>query len=367
MKKFLCVAASLLMAASLTACGSKDEGKKDDGKASESKADVVMITDVGTIDDKSFNQGTWEGVKAYGEETGKKVEYIKPTEKSDNAYKEAIDQAVNKYKAKVIVTPGYLFEPSIYEKQDTYPDVKFILIDGYPNDGAQENAKFKTAKNTVGIKYSENEAGYMAGYAIVKEGKTKLGLMGGIAVPAVVNFGYGFVQGAQDAAKEMNVEIEMKYKYTGTFNPSAEIQSEAASWYKNGTQVIFSCGGGIGNSVMAAAEANKGLVIGVDVDQSNESSTVITSAYKQLAVSVTKELKAIDDGTFPGGENIVLGAKDDSVGLPMKTSKFEKFTQKEYDALYAKIKEGKITIKTNEDFKDPTQIKASKVKLDYIK
>ena len=129
MKKFLCVA-SLLMAASLTACGSKDEGKKDDGKASESKADVVMITDVGTIDDKSFNQGTWEGVKAYGEETGKKVEYIKPTEKSDNAYKEAIDQAVNKYKAKVIVTPGYLFEPSIYEKQDTYPDVKFILIDG---------------------------------------------------------------------------------------------------------------------------------------------------------------------------------------------------------------------------------------------
>ena len=365
MKKFLCVAASLLMAASLTACGSKDEGKKDDGKASESKADVVMITDVGTIDDKSFNQGTWEGVKAYGEETGKKVEYIKPTEKSDNAYKEAIDQAVNKYKAKVIVTPGYLFEPSIYEKQDTYPDVKFILIDGYPNDGAQENAKFKTAKNTVGIKYSENEAGYMAGYAIVKEGKTKLGFMGGIAVPAVVNFGYGFVQGAQDAAKEMNVEIEMKYKYTGTFNPSAEIQSEAASWYKNGTQVIFSCGGGIGNSVMAAAEANKGLVIGVDVDQSNESSTVITSAYKQLAVSVTKELKAIDDGTFPGGENIVLGAKDDSVGLPMKTSKFEKFTQKEYDALYAKIKEGKITIKTNEDFKDPTQIKASKVKLDH--
>ena len=201
----------------------------------------------------------------------------------------------------------------------------------------------------------------MAGYAIVKEGKTKLGFMGGIAVPAVVNFGYGFVQGAQDAAKEMNVEIEMKYKYTGTFNPSAEIQSEAASWYKNGTQVIFSCGGGIGNSVMAAAEANKGLVIGVDVDQSNESSTVITSAYKQLAVSVTKELKAIDDGTFPGGENIVLGAKDDSVGLPMKTSKFEKFTQKEYDALYAKIKKGKITIKTNEDFKDPTQIKASKV------
>lgn len=365
MKKFLCVAASFLMAASLTACGSKDEGKKDSKK--ESKADVVMITDVGTIDDKSFNQGTWEGVKSYGDETGKKVEYIKPTEKSDNAYKEAIDQAVKKYGAKVVVTPGYLFEPAIYEKQVTYPDVKFILIDGYPNDGAQKNPKFKTEKNTVGIKYSENQAGYLAGYAIVKEGKTKLGFMGGIAVPAVVNYGYGFIQGAQDAAKEMNVKVEMKYKYTGTFNPSAEIQAEAASWYKNGTEVIFSCGGGIGNSVMAAAEANKGLVIGVDVDQSSESSTVITSAYKQLAVSVTKELKAIDDKTFPGGKDLVLGAKDDSIGLPMKTSKFEKFTTKEYDALYKKVKEGKVTIKTNEDFKDPTKIKASNVKLEYIK
>lgn len=366
MKKFLCIAASFLMVISMTACGSKDDGNKD-GEEKESKAEVVMITDVGTIDDKSFNQGTWEGVQAYKEETGKEVAYIKPTEKSDNAYKEAIDQAVNNYGAKVIVTPGYLFEPSIYEKQDTYPDVKFILIDGYPNDGAQENPTYKTAENTVGIKYSENESGYLAGYAIVKEGKTKLGFMGGIAVPAVVNFGYGFIQGAEDAAKEMGVEIEMKYKYTGSFNPSAEIQSEAASWYKNGTEVIFSCGGGIGNSVMAAAEANDGLVIGVDVDQSSESATVITSAYKQLAISVTKELKAIDDGTFPGGENIVLGAKDDSVGLPMETSKFETFTQEDYDALYASIKEGKITIKTNEDFQEPTDIKTSQVKVEYIK
>lgn len=369
MKKFLCVAASLLMAASLTACGSKDDSKgSDDGKASGSKADVVMITDVGTIDDKSFNQGTWEGIQAYKEETGKEVAYIKPTEKSDNAYKEAVDQAVKDYKAKVIVTPGYLFEPTIYEKQDQYPDVKFILIDGYPNDGAQKDPKEKTADNTVGIKYSENEAGYMAGYAIVKEGKTKLGFMGGIAVPAVVNFGYGFIQGANDAAKELGVTVEMKYKYTGTFSPSAEIQSEAASWYKNGTEVIFACGGGIGNSIMAAAEASDGgKVIGVDVDQSSESKTVITSAYKQLAVSVTKELKAIDDGTFPGGKNIVLGAADDAVGLPMDTSTFEKFSKKDYEALYAKVKEGKVKIENNEKYEAPTDIKAPNVKLDYAK
>lgn len=366
MKKFLCVATSFLMVLTVTACGSNGGDSKEG--SSEAKAEVVMITDVGTIDDKSFNQGTWEGVQAYGDETGKKVQYIKPTEKSDNAYKEAIDQAVNNYGAKVVVTPGYLFEPSIYEKQEQYPDVKFILIDGYPNDGNQENPKYNTADNTVGIKYSENEAGYMAGYAIVKDGKTKLGFMGGIAVPAVVNFGYGFVQGAQDAAKELGIKIDLKYKYTNTFNASAEIQSEAASWYKNdGVEVIFACGGAIGNSIMAAAEANNGLVIGVDVDQSADSETVITSAYKQLANSVTKELKAIDDGTFPGGEDLVLGIKDDAVGLPMENSKFEKFSQDDYDKMYANIKEGKVTIKTNEDFEDPTQISASNVNLEYLK
>lgn len=374
MKKFLCVATSFLMALTVTACGSNG-GDSNEG-SSEAKAEVVMITDVGTIDDRSFNQGTWEGVQAYGDETGKSVDYIKPAEKSDNAYKEAIDQAVNDYGAKVVVTPGYLFEASIYEKQDQYPDVKFILLDGYPNDADPENPTYKTAKNTVGIKYAEQEAGYMAGYAIVKDGKTKLGFMGGMAVPAVMNFGFGFVQGANDAAEELGIKIDLKYKYTGSFTASPEIQSEAASWYKNeGVEVIFACGGAIGNSVMAAAEANDGLVIGVDVDQSGDSETVITSACKQLANSVVKELKAIDDGTFPGGEDLVLSTADSAIELPMENSKFEKFTNEDYETLYNNIKDGKIDIKNTDtledkngdDVKDPTDITASNVNLDYIK
>lgn len=374
MKKFLCVATSFLMALTVTACGSNG-GDSNEG-SSEAKAEVVMITDVGTIDDRSFNQGTWEGVQAYGDETGKSVDYIKPAEKSDNAYKEAIDQAVNDYGAKVVVTPGYLFEASIYEKQDQYSDVKFILLDGYPNDADPENPTYKTAKNTVGIKYAEQEAGYMAGYAIVKDGKTKLGFMGGMAVPAVMNFGFGFVQGANDAAEELGIKIDLKYKYTGSFTASPEIQSEAASWYKNeGVEVIFACGGAIGNSVMAAAEANDGLVIGVDVDQSGDSETVITSACKQLANSVVKELKAIDDGTFPGGEDLVLSTADSAIELPMENSKFEKFTNEDYETLYNNIKDGKIDIKNTDtledkngdDVKDPTDITASNVNLDYIK
>ena len=369
MKKFLCVATSFLMALTLTACGSNGDSSKDDGKKEKSKADVVMITDVGTIDDKSFNQGTWEGVKAYGEETGKKVEYIKPAEKSDNAYMESIDQAVKQYGAKVVVTPGYLFEKSVYEKQTQYPDVKFILIDGNPNDGNPdpEKAVFKTEKNTVGIKYAEQEAGYMAGYAIVKDGKTKLGFMGGMPVPAVVNFGLGFVQGANDAAKELGTKVDMKYTYTNSFNATPEIQTQAATWYKGGTEVIFACGGSIGNSVMAAAEASKGLVIGVDVDQSGESDTVITSACKNLANSVTKELKAIDDGTFPGGKNIVLATKDDAIKLPIENSKFEKFSKEDYEKLYNNVKDGKIEIKNNDQAPEPTDLKAANVNLEYIK
>ena len=390
-KRALAVTLAVLMAASLSACGSSNSGSgsttaapAETTTAAETKAaeaettagtavksessdgyELALVTDLGTIDDKSFNQGAWEGMKKYAEENGISYKYYQPQEGTTDSYLETIGLAIEGG-AKLVVCPGFLFEEPVYLAQDQYKDVHFILLDGEPHSG--DYSEYRTEANTMPILFQEDEPGFLAGYAAVKDGYTKLGFLGGMAVPAVIRYGYGFAEGADYAAKEMGVDgIEIMYNYTGAFAATPEAQSMAASWYQNGTEVIFGCGGAVGNSVMAAAEANKDLVIGVDVDQSNESSTVITSAYKQLAVSVTKELKAIDDETFPGGENIVLGAKDDSVGLPMKTSKFEKFTQKEYDALYAKIKEGKITIKTNEDFKDPTKIKASNVKLDYIK
>ena len=361
MKKMFASLLSLSMI--LVGCGGNDDGdKKDDSK----KNTIVMITDKGTIEDKSFNQGTWEGIKAYGTETGAKTEYIKPTDGTTQAYNEAIDQAVNDYKANVVVTPGYLFEASIYEKQTTYPDVKFILIDGVPNKDGQYK-EFKTADNTVSIKYAEQESGYLAGYAAVKEGHTKLGFMGGQAVPAVVNFGYGYVQGANDAAKELGINIELQYKYTDSFIPDPAIQTEAASWYKSGTEIIFSCGGGIFASISAAAQQNNGLVIGVDVDQNGEGEYVLTSAYKQLAHSVQVQLKAIDDGSFKGGQDLVLSAKDEAVGLPMKTSRFKKFTQADYDTLYKKLVNDEVKIINNEGAKAVTDIKVSNVKVTLVK
>lgn len=344
MKRFFALALTVIMMLSLAACGQSAPQKTPESttpqnsssSAGEEKFELAMITDIGTIDDKSFNQGTWEGVKKYAEEKGITHKYYKPTEKSNDAYLSAIDLAV-KGGAKVVVTPGFLFEEPIYAAQDQYPDVNFVLIDGNPHDA---NYNYRTNKNAVGVLFAEEQAGFLAGYAAVKDGYTKLGFMGGMAVPAVVRYGYGFVQGAEYAAKEMGMapgSITMNYHYTGGFDATPEVQTLAASWYQSGIQVIFGCGGALGNSVMAAAEQANGKVIGVDVDQSYESNTVITSAMKNLGGAVYSILDQYYKGEFPGGQGLIFSAKNDGVELPMATSKFTKFTQADYDAIYKKL------------------------------
>ena len=317
--------------------------------------EIGMITDIGTIDDKSFNQGTWEAIKAYAEANGKTYNYYQPSAQSTEIYVERIDQAIADG-AKVIVTPGYLFEEPIFIAQDKYPDVNFILIDGNPHNA--DYSEYRTEKNAVGIVFAEEQSGFLAGYAAVKDGYTNLGFMGGMAVPAVVRYGYGFVQGADYAAKELGLtDVAINYNYTGGFAATPEAQAMASSWYNDGIQVIFSCGGAVGNSVMAAAEASKdGKVIGVDVDQSSESATVITSAMKGLSAAVSQALSAYYDGKFPGGEAWVLGADKDGVALPMATSKFKTFTQADYDAIYAKLAKGEVV--PQKDAKDGTAIES---------
>jgi basic membrane protein A len=359
MKKVLSLLLSSILIfglAALTGCSSKDSGT--------GTYDIAMITDIGTIDDKSFNQGTWEGIVSYAEKNKITHKYYKPTEQSTDAYLAAIQLAVQGG-AKVIVTPGFLFDEPIYKAQDLYPNVKFILIDGTPHNA--DFTDFKTGTNTVGITFAEEQSGYLAGYAAVKDGYTKLGFMGGMALPAVMRFGYGFVQGAEAAAKEMGISnIDIKYHYTGDFLATPETQTLAASWYADGTQVIFGCGGAVGNSVMSAADAAKAKVIGVDVDQSSESATVITSAMKGLAVAVQSTLDQYYANKFPGGQNLVYAADKDGVQLPMSTSKFTKFTKAEYDAVYAKLKAGEITILKDTDVTDVSQIPVSIVKVTFV-
>ncbi|MDD3659726.1 MAG: BMP family ABC transporter substrate-binding protein [Lachnospiraceae bacterium] len=361
-KKLLSVLLSAAMVATLlTGCGSKTEeaapaeeavteeateeaAPAEEATESEASAEgyeLALVTDLGTIDDKSFNQGAWEGLEKYAKENGVSYKYYQPQEGTTDSYVETIGLAIEGG-AKLVVCPGFLFEEPIFIVQDQYPDVTFILLDGAPHNA--DYSEFKTGENVMSIMFQEDQPGYLAGYAAVKDGMTKLGFMGGMAVPAVIRYGYGFVQGADAAAAELGVDVEVMYNYTGAFEATPEAQSMAASWYQNGTEVIFGCGGAVGNSVMAAAEEASAKVIGVDVDQSPESDTVITSAMKLLSNSVYDGIKAYYDGAFPGGATTTFTAANNGVGLPMETSKFEAFTQEDYDALYAKLAAGEVTI-----------------------
>lgn len=391
-KRALAVTLAVMMAASLSACGSSNSGSGSttaapaetttaaEAKATEAETtagtavksetsdgyELALVTDLGTIDDKSFNQGAWEGMKKYAEENGISYKYYQPQEGTTDSYLETIGLAIEGG-AKLVVCPGFLFEEPVYLAQDQYKDVHFILLDGEPHSG--DYSEYRTEANVMPILFQEDEPGFLAGYAAVKDGYTKLGFLGGMAVPAVIRYGYGFAEGADYAAKEMGVDgIEIMYNYTGAFAATPEAQSMAASWYQNGTEVIFGCGGAVGNSVMAAAEEKSAKVIGVDVDQSYESDTVVTSAMKQLSVSVYDGVRDFYAGSFPGGKTSIFSAKNDGIGLPMETSKFTKFTQADYDAVYAQLKDGKIAlVQPSEDNNDPTKdLKLEKATINFV-
>jgi basic membrane protein A and related proteins len=327
-------------------------------------AQIAMITDAGDIDDKSFNQGTWEGIVEFARANDKTYRYYKPTEVSFDAYVQAIDLAVQGG-AEIIVTPGFLFENAVHKAQYLYPDVKFVLIDGIPHnvidfvtyetyDGS--DVEFNAAENTYSIFFKEEQSGFLGGYASVMEGFTELGFMGGMAVPAVVRFGIGFVAGAYYAANQLGneaFEFDMTYyEYLDTFAPGEGIKNKAAAWYAAGLEVIHPAAGGAGNSVMAAAnEAVDKWVVGVDVDQRDESPRVLTSAMKALGVVVQQALTDFFNEEFPGGQSVTLGAIEDAVGLPTAEAsfRFTTFTLEQYEAIFDNIVTGEVVVPNSVD------------------
>jgi len=335
MKKFIAIMAVFAVMVSLAAC-------------QKETFTVALVTDVGTVTDKSFNQGAWEGVVKFAEEFDYSHTYYQPDDQTTDEYIKSIDLAVENG-AEIIVTPGFFFENTIWLVQDVYPDVKFVILDGSPHNvldwdtyATIEDADmdFTQGANVTAIFYEEHESGFLAGYAAVKDGLTELGFMGGKAVPAVIRFGYGFVQGAAKAASEMtDVTVNINYTYLGGFGPDPAFQSKAATWYDNGTEVIFAAAGGAGGSVMKAAEQEEGLVIGVDVDQSRESDTVLTSAKKELAPSVYETLKDWHEGNWPGGV-LRFSAANLGVSLPLDFTRFTSFNETMYNALLAKVVDG---------------------------
>jgi basic membrane protein A len=321
-------------------------------KPKEKGPEIAMVTDVGNIDDKSFNESTWVGVKGFADSKGLTSAYYRPSEDSTAAREEAIKTAIDKG-AKVVVTPGWMFGDAIYNVQDKYPNVQFLILDAAPAP-ADDSTAVKISPNVYSIIYKEEQSGFLAGYAAVMDGYTKLGFCGGMAVPAVVRFGYGFVQGAEAAAAEKGLEkgaIQINYWYANSFAPSDDIRTKMDGWYTGGTEVVFACGGGIYLSVVAAAEAADGKVIGVDVDQSSVSPTVITSAFKDLANSVKMSLTKLYDnkGKWPtgmAGVSSTLGAAEKCTGIPTAEGswRFNTFTVEQYQAVLDKIINGDIAI-----------------------
>ena len=380
MKKIISILMSFTLLFTLVACGKSGSATSSSNEAPTAaqtaagageKFDLALVTDLGTIDDKSFNQGAWEGLTKYAEENNISHKYYQPQEAGTYSYLETIELAIEGG-AKLVVCPGYLFEEPVYLAQEKYPNVHFVLLDGEPHNA--DYTDYRTEANTMPILYQEDQAGFLAGYAAVKDGNTKFGFMGGMAVPAVIRFGLGYVQGIDEAAKELGVDCDVMYNYTGQFAATPEAQSMAAAWYSAGTQVIFGCGGAVGNSVMSAAEGKNqtegsfvAKVIGVDVDQYSESDTVITSAMKMLANSVYDAISWFYQGTFKGGQTTIFNVQNDGVGAAMEHAKFDTFTKADYDAVYKRLKNGEWKLMNSTDNSNPAEaLTLSNTKVTFI-
>ena len=378
MKKILALVLALCMVFALCACGNTPaDGNKpaEESKAPEAAESstpaapeapaykVAMITDYGDITDQSFNQTTYEGCKEFCEANGVDFKYYKPAGNSTAERVAMVDAAVaDGYN--VVVMPGYAFGETITQVADLYPDVKFIALDVSQGDLGD----YQIPENVTCAVYQEELCGYMAGYAAVKLGYTKLGFLGGMAVPAVVRYGYGFVQGADAAATELGADVTLNYVYGNQFSGDADITAYMDTWYANGTEVVFACGGGIYNSAAEAAAKVGGKVIGVDVDQAaiidayGEGMTV-TSAMKGLAPTVKAilgELILNDNWAQYAGQINTLGlvsgtdVEANYVQIPYESTQWsDTFTKDDYAALVAAMFDGTITV-SNDTETEPT-------------
>ena len=378
-KKIISLLLAGVMALSMVACGgaqSEDSVAEGTNAADETSMKVAMITDSGDITDQSFNQTTYESCKAWAESNEVEFNYYKPESDADESRNASVDQAVADG-ANVIIMPGYMFAATVVAQSEMYPDVKFVALDVSAGDicekGVGEGYDYNPANwdvtdyyntdNVYCCTYQEELSGYMAGYGAVKLGYKHLGFLGGMSVPAVTRFGYGFVQGADAAAKELGIESEVAVEYVcgGQFYGDADITAYMDTWYsEKGVEVVFACGGGIYTSAAEAAVKTGGKVIGVDSDQSfviNEfqEDLTITSAMKGLSTTVTTVLTDIKAGKWSeyAGKIDNLGlvsevAEENFVQLPIETTQFgDGFTEDDYRVLVKSMFNGEVEVSSD--------------------
>ncbi len=314
----------------------------DNMTSEDGKYQLAFVTDVGQLHDGSFNEGTWTGVKAYAAANGMSYKYYQPAngnEATDDDRYDAMKAAADAG-AEVIVCAGFMQATALTQAATEYPEVNFVFIDGWPLG----------LTNVAPIAFAEEQSGFLAGYAVVKEGFTKLGFAGGGGGtnPACCRYGYGFAQGVSAAAKELGVETELKYtwQYGSTFTGSPELQTMLSGWYETGTEIIFVCGGSMFESGAAAAAANDAYMVGEDVDRSLDSDTVVTSAMKGLAAATEWAIAKHYDGEWDTVADVAttLDANANAVGIPTATWSMENYTVEEYEAQLAAIIDGSLVI-----------------------
>jgi len=354
MKKLISLLLASTLFLSLCVCGSNALSEPD-----ASKLKTLLVTDSGDVDDGSFNQACFEAMKSFCEKNDIEYQYLQPENETTEAQLQAIRAGIAAG-YHVVILPGYSFASAAVQAAQEFPEVRFVAIDVSKEDlDAAAGAEGFFAANLCCVIYQEEIAGYLAGYAAVKLGYSKLGFLGGVDTPAVRRFGYGYAKGADAAAAEVGEAIELRYAYAGTFVANDGITAQMNQWYTEGTQVVFSCGGGIFHSVAAAAAANSGKMIGVDVDQRSlidgeyGEGITVTSAMKGVQTTVTDILTAIRLGLWAeyGGMTHSLGIIStvntslNYVQLPLESTQWDyAFTQRDYLELVSGIDSGNVDV-----------------------
>ena len=336
LKKFMALGLATVMSASmLVGCGAKtnSDSSANDGEGKAFK--VGMITDTGGVNDESFNQSAWKGFQDAQEKFGEdklEVKYLES--KQDADYAPNIDTLVDE-EMDLIVGVGFKLEPAITEAAKNYPEQQFALIDAVC-EGEQP-------ENVTSLLFEDNASSYLTGLIAGRMTETnKVGFIGGMESVVLSKFDYGFRAGVEAA----NPDAEVMVQYANSFTDSALGKTIANQMHSKNADIIFTCAGAVGIGAIEAAKENNKKAVGVDQDQNALApDNVITSAMKNIDVSVLELLSKVVDGSYKGGEIIVNTLSMNAVGIAPTSDKNVPPDVLEYVNEQAeKIKSGEIKV-----------------------
>ena len=322
-------------AAVLGGCANEEEALPEENV----KYEIALVTDDSLVMDGGHSETAWNAITEFGGTHGISHKYYKAAEQTDAAFEEAIRDAINKG-AKIVIVDNNSIANAVYEMQEVYPEIKFVMLDAYPYD--PDNGDILITQNTVAADFDSAQAGYLAGYAAVIDGSTELGFIGQSGAEDIKAFGYGYVMGAERAAGEVGAEVTMDYKYCENASDRDAVYKQAAGMYDNGAQVIFAAGSRIQQTVIEAAEAKDGKVIGSETDQSVKSDKVITSAIYNIRGALKEILGDYTEDSFRGGEVIEYNAHNEGINLELKNNKLSNLTVDQYKEIYDNLASGEI-------------------------